>query len=232
MDAAGLRERRVRSTTEGPAVSGDGPAPRRGRRFAATAAALAGWAGLILVAHVLGDHLVHREPRTRIFAAPLVATFDPHVHPAVLVPLAVGVLAVAFAWRLSTRLTWPRLLLVTFVAAGAWAVSLALIDGVGELTRPLLGPSDYIHDVSLVGGPGPFLSHFVEGIGAYHQHVRAHPPGMVLLLWALGRVGLGGVGREAALEIAGGAATVPAALIALRAVAGERSARAAAPFVA
>jgi len=111
-------------------------------------------------------------------------------------------------------------------------VSLALIDGVGELTRPLLGPSDYIHDVSLVGGPGPFLSHFVEGIGAYHQHVRAHPPGMVLLLWALGRVGLGGVGREAALEIAGGAATVPAALIALRAVAGERSARAAAPFVA
>src|SRR5207244_2684327 len=76
-----------------------------------------------------------------------------------------------------------------------------------------------------------FLSHFVERIGTYHQHARAHPPGMLLLLWVMAHVGLRGPGWEAALDIAGGAAMVPAALISLRAVAGEDRARAAAPFV-
>jgi hypothetical protein len=41
---------------------------------------------------------------------------------------------------------------------------------------------DYLHDVPLVGSPRVFLSHFVERIGRYQQHVRAHPLGMVLLL--------------------------------------------------
>jgi hypothetical protein len=186
----------------------------------------------VVAAHVLGERLVRQVPRTRVFAAPLVARFEPHVHPAVLLPVAFGVLALLFATKLSARLGWRRLLVVAFVVAGAWAVAVALIDGVGELTRPLLGPSDYLRDVPLVGAPGAFLSHFVERIGVYHQHVRGHPPGMVLLLWAMDHVGLRGSGWAATLDVAGGAAMVPAALVALREVAGEERARAAAPFVA
>jgi hypothetical protein len=213
-----------------PAAS---PGPnQRVHAWMGAAAALAAWTALIVVAHVWGAGIVEREPRTRISAAPLVARFDPRVHVAILVPVVVGALAVVFAWRLTAGLTWRRLLLVAFLAAAAWAVSLAAIDGVSALTRPLLAPSDYLRDVARVGDPHAFLSGFVDRLGTYHQHVRAHPPGMVLLLSAIDRAGLGGPGSEAALEILAGAAMVPAALIALREVAGEPKARTAAPFLA
>ncbi len=196
------------------------------------AVALAAWAGLILAAHVWGERLVHRIPQTSIFAAPLVARFDPRVSWVVLLPIGVAAVAVLLCPRLVVRLSWGRLLVLAFVLMLAWAVSLALVGGVSELTRPVRLPNDYLRDVPLVGAPGVFLSHFVERIGSYHQHVRAHPPGMVMVLWAMDRLGLGGPGWEAALEILGGAAMVPAVLVSLREVAGERWARSATPFVA
>jgi len=199
---------------------------------ALTGTALMAWAGLIAITHVWGARIVHRVPQTRIFAAPLIGHFDPHVHAAVLLPIAVAGLAVLVTPMLLAHLGWRRLLLVAFLAAAAWAISLALVDGVGELTRPVRLPNDYLLDVPLVGNPGVFLSHFVDRIGRYHQHVRAHPPGMILVLWTMNHIGLRGPGWEAALEILGGAAMVPAALISLREVAGERWARSAAPFVA
>jgi hypothetical protein len=55
---------------------------------------------------------------------------------------------------------------------------------------------------------------------------------MVLLLWTLSRLGLGGAGWTAALCIGGGAAAAVAALVAFRAAAGEALARVAAPFLA
>ncbi len=227
-----MRERE-RDERDGPAsTSRVERSDRIRRRWALDVVALAGWAGLILLTHVTGIALVDRAPKTRIFAAPLVARVDPHLDLRVLLPLAVAALAVAFAGRLSTRMGWRPLLFVMFAFAGGWAVSLALSDGLSELTRPLLGPSDYLRDVALVGSPGPFLAHFVQRIATYHQHVRAHPPGMILLLWSMDRIGLRGAPWEATVQIAGGAAMVPAALIALREMAGEPRARAAAPFVA
>ena len=194
--------------------------------------ALLVWAGLIVLAYFLGLPIVHHKPRTGIFAPPLVARFDPRFPVAAFLPVACAIVVVASVPRLMPRMTWRRLLALSFAVAAAWAVSLALTDGVSELTRPLREPVDYLHDVPLVGTPGAFLSTFVHRIGRYHQHVRAHPPGMVLLLWMLDRAGLRGAGWEAFLEIGGGAAMVPAALIALREWAGEPRARAAAPFIA
>jgi len=54
----------------------------------------------------------------------------------------------------------------------------------------------------------------------------------VLLLWGMDAAGLGGAVAAAALAIACGAITAPAALVAVRALAGEARARAAAPFLA
>jgi hypothetical protein len=78
------------------------------------------------------------------------------------------------------------------------------------------------------------LHHFVDQdrFSIYPGHVQAHPPGMVLLLWSLGRIGLGGLGWATALVIAAGASVVPAALIAMRELRGSPAARAAAPFLA
>ena len=64
------------------------------------------------------------------------------------------------------------------------------------------------------------------------SHVQAHPPGMVVVLLALERLGLATPGWIAAFQLVGGAASVPAVLLAVRDVADERSARRAAPFVA
>jgi hypothetical protein len=83
-----------------------------------------------------------------------------------------------------------------------------------------------------VGSPTAFLDSFVERIDTFATHVRSHPPGMVLLIAGLGRVGLGGPLSVALLELVGMAAAVPAVLVALRETAGERAARRAASFVA
>jgi len=54
---------------------------------------------------------------------------------------------------------------------------------------------------------------------------------MLLLLWSLSKAGLPGPGAAVALELLGGAAAVPAVMIAIRELAGEEQARIAAPFL-
>jgi hypothetical protein len=196
------------------------------------ALALCLWAGLIGVAHLWGRAIVESRPATRIFVPPLVARFDPSPLLGALLPLAVAALVVAYGPRLATILGWRALLAVGFAAAALWAVSLSLTDGLEGLVRPLEFPNDYRQDIDLVAGPGEFLSHFTERIDRYNQHVRAHPPGMVLLLWSMDRLGLRGAGWEAALVVLGGASVVPAVLVTLEEVSGETRARAAAPFLA
>jgi methylthioxylose transferase len=197
----------------------------------ATLAVLALWATAIVVAHVLLERIQAAGANIRIQAAPLVGTFDLRVSGRLLAALAVGTVVVFGAPRLVARVGWHTLLFASAAAAGAWAVSLALIDGVRGLTSPLEAHTEYLADVASVGSPGAFLSTFVDRIGDYSIHVRGHPPGMLLLLSALDRVGLGGSGWAAALCIGGGAVAVPAVLVAVREVAGEEIARRSAPFL-
>jgi methylthioxylose transferase len=127
---------------------------------------------------------------------------------------------------------WRRLLLGGMALCAAWAVALAFVDGSNALTTPLVTRWDYMVDVPKVGSVTEFLHHFVGRLDLYSTHVRAHPPGMILLLTLLDRLGLGGPGPAAAFLIAGGSAAVPAALLAVREIAGERASRAAWPFLA
>ena len=76
---------------------------------------------------------------------------------------------------------------------------------------------------------GELLRRFAERLGDYPIHVQGHPPGPVVLAWLLDRVGLAGGGWLAAVAIAGWATAMAAALVAVRAVAGEAVARRAAP---
>jgi hypothetical protein len=76
-----------------------------------------------------------------------------------------------------------------------------------------------------------FLRTFTDRLPTYNIHTQGHPPGMVVLLWAMDRAGLGGTGPNLALVLAGGAASVAAALTAVRDVAGETAARSGAPFL-
>jgi hypothetical protein len=201
------------------------------RSSRATAAVLAAWVSVILVAHVLLERLQAAGANIRINAAPLVGTFELRVGGQVLVAVALGAVVAVAGPRIAQVVGWLILLVASAASAALWAVSLALIDGVQGLTSPLEARTEYLADVVNVGSPGAFVSTFVERIGDYHVHVQGHPPGMLLVLWALDRTGLGGSGWAAALCIGGGVAAVPAVLVTVREVAGEQMARRAAPFL-
>jgi hypothetical protein len=95
------------------------------------------------------------------------------------------------------------------------------------VARPLSSSLDYLAVVDRIHGPQAFLRTFVARLGSYPVHVRGHPPGMPLLFWAIG----GTPGVAAAVVLASSAVVAAAVLIACRAVAGERLARRAAPFI-
>ncbi len=194
------------------------------------APAIAAWTALVAVAFVWGMAL-GAERSIGLEAPPLYGVFELNVRAEALIAVAFGA-ALVYAAPLAARtLSWSRLLWAGMVGAGVWALALALAGGGAAIASPLESPASYLHDVPAVTSAGDFLTHFTERIDSYAVHVRSHPPGMVLALAGLESVGLGGAGPEAALVIAGGAATVPAALVALRDVAGEERARRAAPYL-
>jgi hypothetical protein len=93
-------------------------------------------------------------------------------------------------------------------------------------------PGQYLRTVPKVGDPLEFLRTFADRLPSYNIHTQGHPPGMVLVLWVLDRLGLPGTGPNLALVLAGGAASVAGAMVSLREVASETVARGAAPFLA
>lgn len=194
---------------------------------------LAAWSLLIIGAWWWGTRInAATGGQMLIDAPPLTGVFRIRVTAWVLAPIGVAVAVVWLAPRLMRKTSWRRLLIGATVGAALWALALALARGPGWVLRPVAGPLDYLAAVPMVGSPGEFLSTFTERIAGYPSHVRSHPPGMVLALWGMGRVGLGGAGWVAALEIVGGALAVPAVLVAVREVTSEVKVRAVAPFLA
>lgn len=194
-------------------------------------APLAVWSILIAGALVWGLQLRDAHPEIKLNAPPLFGRFDLHLDGRLLPPLVLAVAAVVLAPRIARRASWRTLLLVAMGAAIAWAAALALSGGVDSLKTPLLDRHDYLEVATSIDSPGAFLESFTADITRFPVHVQGHPPGMVLLLWGLGRLGFGGAGPAAALVIIAGASTVPAALISVRELVGERAARAASPFL-
>ena len=190
------------------------------------------WAVLVAAGWAIGTDLDQGDPRIHIGAAPLVGTYDLHGGWRLVLPLLVGVAGIAWGPSLAARLPFGRLLAVTWASGVTWATALAATDGAGAITRPLTRRYEYLVAVDRVGSPGSFLRGFIDQLPSYPTHVRGHPPGMVLLLWCLDRIGLGGVQVAAALVIGVGALAAPAALVVVRELAGDGAARGAAPFLA
>lgn len=211
---------------------------RRSRRPRARSAlvpapfALALWAALIAVAWGWGTALNDAGTRILLWAPPLAGRWDLQAQPEILVSIVLAAALVTRAPRLAPLLAWRPLLAVTALAALAWWVALAFAGGAIGISAPLEGPHEYLTAVPLVESPGNFISTFTERLGDYPTHVRSHPPGMVVVLWSLDAIGLGGSAWAAALVLLVAASSVPAVLLAARSIAGEETARRAAPFVA
>jgi methylthioxylose transferase len=205
-------------------------APRPESNRARTVAALVIWTGLIVATVVWGRHLQRAGARLAIGAPPLAGQFGWRVSADALLPIGFGFAVVAFMPWIAERVPWRWLLALGAVTAALWAVTLSRIDGRRALAGPLR-KAGYLQAARLIHDPRVFLSQFVPRIHSYSSHVRGHPPGMEILLWATARVGLQGVGWNVFLALAGGAAAAVAALVALRECTDERYAHAAMPFV-
>lgn len=195
------------------------------------ATALLVWFALI-AGVAIGGRIVNESFATNVLAPPLFGRFDVRVGPSTLLAVAVSCLVVWFGPRVAANIPWRMLLVVTTVAAGTWALSLAMVDGIDALTSPLSGPHDYLVTVDRIDSPGIFLESFVDRLETFSLHVQGHPPGMVLIFWGLAQVGLDGAAWATVLVFGTGVSASAATLFVVKAMAGESSARNLAPFLA
>jgi len=191
------------------------------------------WLGLLRLAWLRGHVLVPSVGRhLGIGAAPFVGRWELLVTTRLALPLALAVAAVIWGPTLVARARWATVQATVAATTVAWVLALALVDGPRRLTTTLGSRYDYLAAVDGVGTPGRFLATFVAQVPDLPTHVKSHPPGLVVALWCLDRLGLGGTGPALALVLGGGALAAVSVLAAGRSLAGEAWARRAAPFVA
>ncbi|MHB8340158.1 MAG: hypothetical protein ACYDB7_03165 [Mycobacteriales bacterium] len=141
-------------------------------------------------------------------------------------PAVAGAVLLAVRSDAHRRWPWAPTLLVGWVAAFGWAVSLAVVAGRAGLAGPVQAPDEYLHDVPLVGDhPARFLREFVAHASALTPATRGHPPAPVLLLWALGRAGLTSPLALGLFITAVGCLVIPLVALAVRSLCGEQEAR-------
>jgi hypothetical protein len=193
--------------------------------------ALAAGAALIVATHAWGRWLQARGHRMAVNAPPLTGNVDPRVSWWSVPALAVGAGIVGGADRAARSLHWRQLLWLSFGAALAWSISLALWDGVAGLVEAPAAPVDYLAALPQIDDVGMFLRTLVDAPRTFPTHVQAHPPGSVLFLVGMRSLGVATPRWVAAIEHVVAASSVPAVMITARALAGERLARATAPFL-
>lgn len=197
----------------------------------ATVGVLVSLAALLLAVNRWGSWLADRDVDLVLPVPPLLAEPNRGATWELLLPIATGSALIVMLPKLA-GLPWRRLLLVVPFAAAAWTCALTLAEGKSGFTR---GPSDhteYAADVpSVRADPKGFLRTFTDDIEDYEIHVRAHPPGMVLLLAGFDTLDLDIHVTEAVLVIAAASSATAALLIIVRNVADEVAARSVAPFL-
>ena len=202
------------------------PAPRR-RWLAVTV-----WAVLIVLIFAWG-HVLRRTGRSPEDTLPPLHATARLLTWQLLPAIGLAALMIAVVPVLARRLRWRLLVLTGWVAAAAWACVLALSDGTAGLVRPLTVPGEYLSGLSAVGDhPLRWLATFTEKAQQYPIHVKGHPPGPMLLLWALDAAGFHGPGWAAGAIIAIGGSAAAAIAVTVRALAGEELARRVLPFLA
>jgi hypothetical protein len=191
------------------------------------------WLLLVAVGLGLTALAVHGGARLGTSSAPFLGSYRFQLSGySLLAPLvAAGVLALAYTgWVAQVR--WGSLLVFSYVAGFGWAVALAVADGAAGLTRSLLDPDNYLSDIGSVGNdPLGYVRHFTQDVRTHSVSARGHPPGAVLLLWGLNRLGLTDHLILALVIVAAGSLTVPLVLVSVREVCGEWAGRGYAPVL-
>jgi methylthioxylose transferase len=194
-------------------------------------------AALVGAAVVVGLILNRAGVPIHAGAAPLFASWRPHLGPGTPVALAIAAVVVWRGREWARRARWTHLMVTGYVAALAWTLSLALVDGWhrGLATR-LTSQDEYLHEVPRVTDIPAMLAGFTDRIldgtpGNWTTHVAGHPPGALLVFVWLDRIGLGGGGPAAVLCVLFGATVAVSVPVTLRALGDEAAARTVLPFL-
>jgi methylthioxylose transferase len=185
--------------------------------------------------------LIHASPtRLHSFAdtAPIFGWWNAHVGWGTAPAILIGVAAVLRGQGIAARLPWRVLPWVTWATACAWAFSLAMIDGWNRgFAHRLVAQHEYLRQVPSITDIPDAVRTFASRIpdfqpNSWITHVSGHPPGALLTFVWLDRIGLAGGAWAGLLCLLVGSSAAAAIVVALRALADEGAARAAAPFVA
>jgi hypothetical protein len=218
---------------------------RIGRREAVTAivgALLVAAAFVVPHLHLgIVTPLINASPgRIYSFAdtAPIFGWWNAHVGWGTGPAIVIGIAAVLWGQAVAQRLPWRALPWMTWATACAWAFSLAMIDGWQRgFARRLTTAHEYLRQVPTVTDIPEAVRTFASRIPDFQSnswitHVSGHPPGALLTFVWLDRIGLGGGAWAGLLCLLIGSSAAAAAVVAVRALNDENTARLAAPFVA
>jgi hypothetical protein len=161
--------------------------------------------------------------------APLYAYWSPHLKGWLAIP-AVALAAYAVALRrtqIAQRLKDRAAMLLFTCALAMLALAVAMLDsGWRGVSAPFQRVDlEYHGGVRLVHDPLDFLRGYAGRIDAMPMHAQVHPPGAILLLWALARAVGPGPGSAALVTVAMGSMLVVPTFLLARRVAGGQAAR-------
>ncbi|GAW49371.1 MULTISPECIES: hypothetical protein [unclassified Nocardioides] len=207
------------------------------------------WIGLVLcvalvaaalaVPPMFGWEVWARAPRSLAAGElpPLHGYWEPKLLGAGTLPaLVIAVLGWRYAVDVAERLSWQRLLLVSYVVGLAWLLALAFVDGTSGISRVLGDDYEYLRSARAVTDVHQLLTTYVDRIpysapDNWPTHPAGHPPGALLFFVGLVKVGLGGDLAAGLVVTVIAATTALAVLVTLRALGAEVMARRAAPFL-
>lgn len=185
------------------------------------------WLAVVAAGLALSALAVTLDARLGTASAPFTGRYRLKIDPGTLLAPLVAVAVLAGVRRgVHERLPWRWLLAASYAAAAAWALGLALVDGGNGLAGPVTAPDGYLPDALAVGSdPAGFLQDFVARAGEQSASTRQHPPGPVLLLWGLIRLGVSSPAALGVLITLVGCLSVPLVAVAVRSLCREPAAR-------
>lgn len=188
---------------------------------------LASWGALTAVGLGLTALAVNSGARLGTASAPFLGAYRVQLTPlSLLAPLVAAVVVAVGINGVLDRLRWRIVVTLSYLAALAWAFSLALADGASGLTRSLRSQMNYAPDIAALDNhPMHYIATYTENIESHTFAARGHPPGSVLLLWGIQRAGVTDLVTVGVLITVLGVLTVPLVLYSVRDVCGEATAR-------
>nr|WP_260859649.1 hypothetical protein [Streptomyces cupreus] len=192
---------------------------------------------LFATAALVGTAIEHRDGTLFVNWPPLLADWGPHTGPGTAAAIVVAVAVVAYGPPLAARLPWRGLMLAVWGVGMAWTFSLALVDGWHRgIARRLTTRYEYLQVIDrfqdIPATLRDFTNHILIGSpDHWPAHIAGHPPAATLTFVYLDRIGLGGGAWAGVWCIVVGATAALAILVTVRALADEKLARRAAPFL-